>query len=78
MKNLFSKDKLFYKRVQCSLGLYVICWCLIVLNNFLKYDKKNFSPEEAKTDENLLNYFNQSKDLLNYVNKNNLEEILYE
>ena len=78
MKNLFSKDKLFHKRVQCSLGLYVICWCLIVLNNFLKYDKKNPSTEGAKTDENLLNYLSRSKDLLNYVNKNNLEEILYE
>ena len=43
---VFSLDKYFKTRLRISYFLYSICWCLILLNDFLNSRQENLSKNQ--------------------------------
>jgi len=81
MKEIFKGDCNLNKRFNASYGLYAICWCLINLNIFVKYDLLDNSTKnkERKILDNKKEFqLQKSKKLLSYINQLNNNGIKYE
>ena len=81
MKEIFKSDCNLNKRFNASYGLYAICWCLINLNIFVKYnllDNSTKNKERKILDDKKEFQLQKSKKLLSYINELNNNDIKYE
>jgi len=80
-KEIFSDDNCFQQRLISSYGLYGLCWCLIMLNVFLKEEqiqKKNTTVEIIDIKEKLLQQLEKSKKMLLHLNEIHKNGLPYE
>ena len=72
MKEIFYNDNTFIQRLNTSYCLFGLCWCLIMLNVFIKDSQKmNIIPELEKNDlkQTQTDQLKKSKKLLMHINE---------